>query len=131
MTLLEQATTNVFKELKNTTWVEQKYHTLPKTQRAEIEVEFAIEKLLEKQGFPTLYLIARDKISSSYIYIAEVSPSLKWVPMENSQYYESIKHFAELVISNLQTEAFGLNPIAQSPILKQIAEREFKNYFRP
>lgn len=130
MTLLEQATTNVFKELKNKTWVEQNYNKKP-SERVEIDIEFATEQLLAKDGIPTWYLIARDKISASYLYIAEISPDLEWVAMTNSQYYEKIKHFAELVIDLLQGEGAGLDPVSQSTILVQIATREFNSYFRP
>ena len=122
-TTLQHSCEMILKELKHKTYLYQK------VRKQQIDLIFELKELPSKHtpDINQLHLIAMDKKTGTFIYLAEIKPgaTAEWV-VEDSQFYVDTKRFGELCIELMEAQNPPTPHIA-GQILQTIATREFLN----
>ncbi len=102
----------------------------PHLKRPTIEVEFDLIEAANATGRLTLHLVARDRRTRSYIYLAETDKTPnRWIGKE-SEFYSRIFLFVRHILRFLEGENSSLSLFESGTALKTIAKREFQTLIR-
>lgn len=126
-TLLQASCEAIRNELRNKAYVEQRYGKRG-IKNPPFEVDFDILDLPSKyDSSPTPHLVAIDRNSGSYMYLAEVRGQTGYWIVDDSAFYERTHKFGdvclELLDEKTQNQNYTQNQIGQ--ILMGVAKQIF------
>ncbi len=102
----------------------------PQLKRPTIDVEFDIIENANRSGNMTSHLIARDRRTKSYIYLAEEDAHTgEWGAMD-SEFHDRIYLFIEHVLRLIDWKAAKATPERAGQIIKELATSEFQKLMR-
>ncbi len=102
----------------------------PQLKRPTIELEFDLIERQNSSANITNHLVARDRRTGSYIYLAETEKDTdKWVG-KDSEFYDRIYLFVRHILEFLAHESPDLSLFEKGCILREVAKQEFQKIMR-
>ncbi len=102
----------------------------PQLKRPTVEVEFDLIRAENSNGNIALHLVARDRRTGSYIYLAEQQTDSNQWEGEDSEFYGRIYLFVRHILRFIEEEYATLNSAEKGSLLKDLAKREFQMLIR-
>ena len=97
----------------------------PEVKRPIIELDFDLIETESKSGVLASHLVARDRRTGSYIYVAELRTDTKAWVAEGSEFTDRIYLFVRHILRCLKTEARSEATSENGTKLREIAWREY------
>jgi len=102
----------------------------PQLSRPVVEVEFDVIQIKSCDGITTPHLVARDKKTQSFIYLAEKEKTGEWITL-GSEFHSRICKFAEHILRIFADQSDDGRASKTKLTLQTVATQEYQRFTQP